>query len=104
MPKLQASNTVVLGISRDSPAANDAFARQIGVTFPLLSDMDGRVMEAYGVLQKSQVNGEEFKWARRTTFVIDANGIIRHIEQGSTAINPETAVSVCLGLHNENKK
>jgi hypothetical protein len=36
--------------------------------------------------------------------VIDANGIIRHIEQGSTAINPETAVSVCLTLHSANKK
>lgn len=98
MPKLQASNTVVFGISRDSPAANKAFAQQIGVTFPLLSDMDGKVMEQYGVLQRAEVNGQEFKWARRTTFVIDAEGVIRHIEQGQTAINPQTAVSVCLGL------
>ena len=38
MAKLEASDTVVLGISIDSPAANAAFAKQIGVTFPLLSD------------------------------------------------------------------
>jgi peroxiredoxin len=40
MPKLEANGSVVFGISKDSPAANNAFAQQIGVTFPLLSDMN----------------------------------------------------------------
>ena len=98
MPKLAANNTVVLGVSRDSPAANGAFAKQIGVTFPLLSDMDAKVMERYGILQKTSLKGVPFQWARRTTFVIDKQGIIRHIQQGTTAINPNTAVAICLDL------
>jgi len=40
MAKLEASDAVVFGISIDSPAANNAFAQKIGVTFPLLSDMN----------------------------------------------------------------
>lgn len=98
MPKLSASDTVVLGISKDSPAANEAWAKQIAVTFPLLSDMNGTTMEQYGILQKAKVQGQQFQWARRTTFVVDKQGIIRHIEQGSTAINPNSAVAVCLDL------
>jgi peroxiredoxin len=99
MPKLTANNTVVLGISKDSPAANGAFAKQIGVTIPLLSDMNGTVMEKYGILQKISRSGQDFQWARRTTFVVDKDGVIRHIQQGTTAINPNSAVSVCLDLH-----
>lgn len=99
MPKLKASNTVVLGISKDSPAANAAFAKQIGVTFPLLSDMNGTVMKRYGILKKNKIGGHAYEWARRTTFVVDKQGIIRHIQQGTTAINPNNALSVCLDLH-----
>ena len=106
MSKLKASDTVVLGVSKDSPAANGAFAQQIGVTFPLLSDMNGTVMEKYGILKKTKMQGQEFEWARRTTFVVDKQGIIRHIQQGTTAINPNSAVAVCLDLHGKqgNKK
>jgi peroxiredoxin len=103
MPKLEASNTVVLGVSKDSPAANNAFAEQLGVTFPLLSDMNGKVMEQYGILQKTNMHGQDFEWARRTTFVVDKEGVIRHIEQGTTAINPNTAVSICVDLHGKHK-
>lgn len=109
MPKLKASDTVVLGISADSPAANAAFAKQIGVTFPLLSDMSRTVMKTYGILQKvpSQklasslgVKGvpEVYEWAERTTFVIDKNGVIQHIDQGGGAVDPNTAVSACSRL------
>jgi peroxiredoxin len=99
LAKLEANNTVVLGISIDSPAANEAFAKQIGVTFPLLSDMNRNVLTRYGILKKYNVKGEGYEWAARTTFVVDTQGIVRHIEQGDTAINPNSAVSICLGLH-----
>ncbi|PYU02919.1 MAG: peroxiredoxin, partial [Acidobacteria bacterium] len=41
---MDATDTVVFGISIDSPAANGAFAEKIGVTFPLLSDMNRKVL------------------------------------------------------------
>lgn len=82
----------------DSPAANAAFAKQIGVTFPLLSDMGGAVLKRYGILQPQTVHGLTFHWALRTTILVDTHGRIRHIEYGSTAINPNTAVAACVNL------
>lgn len=102
MAKLQASDTEVFGISIDSPPANGAFAKQIGVTFPLLSDMNHKTLTAYGVLKKYDLQkemGDEFEWARRTTFVVDKDGKIQHIEFDSSAVNPNNAVDVCLKLH-----
>src|ERR1700752_3595358 len=57
LAKLEASDTVVLGISIDSPAANAAFAKQIGVTFPLLSDMNRKVLTEYGIMKPYDVQG-----------------------------------------------
>jgi thioredoxin-dependent peroxiredoxin len=99
LAKLESSNTVVFGISIDSPAANAAFAKQIGVTFPLLSDMNRKALTEYGILKPYNVSGGQYDWARRTTFVIDEEGKIQHIDFDESAINPNTAVSVCLDLH-----
>jgi peroxiredoxin len=59
------------------------------LTFPLLSDFKREVSKAYGVLD--EVNFV----ARRTTFVVDKDGMIRHIEQGSSAIDPTGAYQAC---------
>ncbi len=84
----------------DSPAANAAFAKQIGVTFPLLSDPKGKVLEQYGVLMRGkQVADYNYEWAQRTTFVVDKNGVIQHVELGDSAVDPNNAVAVCTGLH-----
>jgi peroxiredoxin len=99
MAKLEASDTIVLGISIDSPAANAAFAKQIGVTFPLLSDMNHKVLTEYGILKPYDVKGDKYEWAQRTTIVVDKEGKIQHVEQGDSAVNPNSAVSVCTGLH-----
>jgi peroxiredoxin len=101
LAKLESSNTVVFGISIDSPPANGAFAKQIGVTFPLLSDMNRKALTDYGILRKYPMGGDQYEWARRTTFVIDEQGKIRHIDFDNSAIDPNTAVSVCLGLHDK---
>lgn len=98
MAKLKASDTAVFGVSIDSPAANAAFAKQIGVTFPLLSDMNRDVMVKYGILDhfdKYASQGVKAEWARRTTFVINKQGVIQHIDEGSDAVNPNTAVTFC---------
>lgn len=99
MAKLAAADTIVFGISVDSPYANAAFAKQIGVTFPLLSDMKTQVMLDYGIMMRpKQVGNYEYQWAQRTTFVIDKNGIIQHIEAGDGAVDPYRAVAVCTRL------
>ena len=98
MPKLEASDSVVFGISIDSPAANNAFAEKIGVKFPLLSDMNRKVLKQYGILKTYNQQGDDYEWAQRTTFVIDKQGVIQHVEEEASAINPNNAVAVCTKL------
>jgi peroxiredoxin Q/BCP len=68
------ADAAILGISTDDIASHDKFALQYNLTFPLLSDSDGRISELYGVLK----NGEAAR-AARSTFVIGKNGIILKI-------------------------
>ena len=79
----------MLGVSVDSPAANKVFAEQIGVKFPLLSDFNRTVSKDYGILNN------EKGFANRTTFVIDKNGIIQHIDKDKDAIDPSGAGAAC---------
>lgn len=95
---------MVLGISIDSPAANAAFAKQIGVTFPLLSDMNKDALVAYGILKPYDVKGGKYAWARRTTVVVDKDGKIQHVEFDDSAVNPNNAVAICTGLHGKHGK
>jgi peroxiredoxin len=99
MAKLEASDSVVMGVSIDSPAANAAFAKEIGVTFPLLSDMNRDVLKQYGILKEYDVKNGKYEWAQRTTFVVDKQGIIQHIDMEKSAVDPNSAVSMCLTLH-----
>jgi peroxiredoxin len=83
----------------DSPAANAAFAKQINIKFPLLSDMNRKMLSAYGILKTYEKGGDSYQWALRADIVIDKEGIIRHIEGGDSAVDPNTAMSMCLELH-----
>ena len=87
--KFDATETQVLGISMDSFAANKRFAEDIGVTFPLLSDWKRQVVKDYGIFD------EERGFGTRATFVIDKEGVIRHVEQGRTAVDPSGAYQAC---------
>lgn len=59
----------------DDVAALTAFAKEYKLAFPLLSDPDGSAARKYGV----QMVGRPF--ARRVTFVIDPQGVLRHIDR-----------------------
>lgn len=76
-------DTVVLGVGADSVYAHQRFAREYNVDFPLLSDSDGRVAEAYGVLEQA------FEGHRgvpgMALFVIDAERRIQLAWRGDTA-------------------
>jgi peroxiredoxin (alkyl hydroperoxide reductase subunit C) len=80
----------------DSSPANAAFAKQEGLNFPLLSDFKREVSKQYGILN------EERGFANRATFVVDKEGVIRHIDVGKDAIDPSGAGAACSLL--EHKK
>ena len=83
----------------DSPAANKAFAKEINISFPLLSDMNRKMLATYGILKGYDVQNETYKWALRANIVIDKEGVIRLIEEGDSAVDPNTALTACSTLH-----
>ncbi len=89
LQKLEAANTQVLGVSMDSPFSNKAWAEQIGVTFPLLSDWGGDVTKKYGIFNPS------YKAARRVTFLIDSDGKIQNVQVDQDAIDVNKTVNLC---------
>ena len=70
---------VVLGVSGDSVKRHASFRTKYQLTFPLLSDPEHSMMEAYGVWQKKKLYGREFMGIVRTTFIIDGRGVVRHV-------------------------
>lgn len=93
LAKFEAADTQVLGISVDSVPANQHWAQELEITFPLLSDFWRKVSADYGVFNA------ERGFANRATFVIDKQGRIQHIEEGKTAIDPAGAEQACQRIH-----
>ena len=89
LQKLEAADTQVLGVSMDSPYANKAFADQIGVTFPLLSDWGGEVTHKYGIYT------DKYRAARRVNFLIGKDGKILEEQVDQEAIDPTKLVAAC---------
>src|SRR5713226_7733631 len=87
--KFEGTDSQIFGISVDSVYANREFAKQIGVTFPLLSDFKRTVVKDYGLFN------EEGGYGNRATFVIDKDGVIQHIDEGNVAIDPTGAEDTC---------
>ncbi|MBF6567347.1 MAG: thioredoxin-dependent thiol peroxidase [Candidatus Binataceae bacterium] len=69
----------VIGISADSPSSHAKFAAKYDLKFPLLSDPENRVTNAYGVYKKKSLYGREFMGIERTTFIIDRSGLVRRV-------------------------
>ena len=90
--QLTDSDAQVFGISIDSATRNRNFAKSLGLTYPLLSDLDLTVSEAYGVLSK------QTQFANRTTFVVDKKGAIQFIQEGNGAVDPTGAITLCTDL------
>ena len=86
---LEAADTQVVGVSMDSPFANNAFAQQIGVTFPLLSDWGGEVTRKYGVYSS------QMKAPKRINFLIGKDGKILETQVDNEAIDPTKLVTTC---------
>ena len=66
----------VLAVSRDPMQALEAFAAKYKLEFPLASDLDGSVVEAYGVWVEKSMYGRTYMGIDRSTFLVDADGRI----------------------------
>lgn len=72
----------VLGVSPDSEASHAGFTKKYGLPFTLLSDPDKVLAKAYGVWAKKQNYGREYMGIVRSTFVVDAKGVIQKAWRG----------------------
>ncbi len=88
----------VLGLSPDSPAKLAKFRDQQGLTFPLLSDPDRQVLEAYGAYGEKMLYGKTSVGVIRSTFVVDADGKIEHALYGVKATGHVARLRKDLGV------
>jgi peroxiredoxin Q/BCP len=71
---LDAAGVAVLGISPDEPAKLAKFRERDSLTFPLLSDPDTKVLQAYGAYGEKKLYGKTIVGVIRSTFIVDADG------------------------------
>ena len=77
--KLEKLGASVVGISRDSIESHCKFRDKYGLGFPLLSDPDSKVIEAYGAWGEKNMYGKKSMGILRTTVVIGADGKVKKI-------------------------
>jgi thioredoxin-dependent peroxiredoxin len=82
---LNAQSVAVLGISPDQPSKLAKFRDKEGLTFPLLSDPDHAVLQAYGAYGEKVLYGKKTVGVIRSTFVIDPEGAIEKAMYGVKA-------------------
>jgi peroxiredoxin Q/BCP len=69
----------ILGVSTDDLESHQKFRRKFDLNFPLLADTDHRVAEAYGAWREKVRFGKSSLGIQRSTFLIDAEGVVRRV-------------------------
>ena len=72
-------NTVILGVSADSPERHRKFIDKYNLPFELIADENKKICTKYGVWQEKKLYGKTFMGIVRSTFVIDKAGTVKRI-------------------------
>ena len=89
-PQFTEKGAVVLGVSKDSVASHKKFQEKYQLSFPILSDTELQVIQAYDVWKEKKLYGKVSMGVVRTTYLIDENGIIsKAFGKVKAAQNPE---------------
>ena len=75
--KFKRANTVVLGVSRDSIKSHENFKTKQDFPFDLLSDADEELCNLFDVIKMKNMYGKQVRGIERSTFLIDAKGVLR---------------------------
>lgn len=98
LASLQSAGYEVVGLSPDPPAKLVRFRDAEGLTFPLLSDQDRAVLAAYGAYGEKSLYGKTVVGVIRSTFVLDAEGIVTSASYGVKAKGHVAKLRRGLGL------
>ena len=81
-PAFQAANTQVFGVSRDGMKSHENFKCKQAFPFELISDKDEALCQLFDVIKLKKLYGKEYLGIDRSTFLIDAKGVLRHEWRG----------------------
>ena len=76
LPEFQAAGAQIIGVSRDSLSSHERFIDKQALTFPLLADTEERLCELFGVMKMKNMYGKQVRGIERSTFLIDAQGVL----------------------------
>ena len=84
----------VVGVSPDDDASHEKFSGKHELTFPLIADPDHKLIGPYGVWGEKQNYGKTYMGLQRTTFLIDGDGVIKHVfKRPKTKAHAEEVIS-----------
>ncbi len=72
-------DAVVLGVSRDSLASHEKFREKQQFPFELISDADETLCQLFDVIKMKNMYGKQVRGIERSTFIIDPEGVVRHV-------------------------
>ena len=72
----------IVGVSVDSEVSHQKFIETYLLLFPLIADVDKKLVEQFGVWQEKKNYGKTYMGTVRTTFLIDERGVVSHIIEG----------------------
>jgi peroxiredoxin Q/BCP len=78
------AGAVVFGVSRDNMASHERFKQQLGLPFELIADTEEKLCHMFGVVKNKIMYGKKVKGIERSTFLIDAQGVLRAEWRGLT--------------------
>jgi len=87
LPAFSKLGVPVFGVSADDEKSHAKFVKKYGLNFPLLSDPDHELIEAYGAWVEKSLYGRKYMGIQRSSFVIGGNG---KLEQVWEKVSPET--------------
>ena len=81
-PKFSKAGAEILGVSRDRLRSHDNFKAKLELPFPLISDPEEKLCALFNVIKMKKMYGKEVRGIERSTFLIDADGVLRREWRG----------------------
>jgi peroxiredoxin Q/BCP len=78
---LREKGIAIVGVSDDPVNSHEKFASRFELPFPLIADTGHEVLDAYGVWVEKSMYGKKYMGTQRSTFLIDEDGVLRHVIQ-----------------------
>ena len=70
------SNTLVVGVSRDSLKSHDNFRSKLDLPFELVADTEEKLCQIFGVMKMKNMYGKQVRGVERSTFLFDSSGML----------------------------